>query len=354
MGEEELRNRIEKDLQSLLKEEFTDDDKKNVVDVLELFKGKSIGPHGKDFILIVNDIVNDKVVANIPVREIDKKMKNIKTNLQEIDIDNDIKSFLSDALENKFYEKLKGEIGQLLLDLEEDNESIAVIAKIFNRICAITSNSNMISKFNSYELGSLLEELKIGNEYFSIIQKNIDKNAAMDFPETIDSSTKNFLMNLKEAISNKQIVILSEQVKQLNKDLQKASTSLETMKNDLQKSSVSLETIKKELNSYKIEVITVIAIFSAVVFAFTGGLSLIGNAFNVLSRVNEIEVLLMTSIAGFILFNVIFGLLIVVFDITYKSDEEKHLNHKWWIIIIEAALGVLIAIFGIFQYFKIF
>ncbi len=353
MGEEELRNRIEKDLQSLLKEEFTDNDKKNVVDVLELFKGELIGHHGKDFILIVNDIVNDKVVANIPVREIDKKMKNIKTNLQEID--NDIKSFLSDALfENAFSEKLKGEIGQLLLDLKEDNESIDVIAKIFNRICAITSNSNMVSKFNSYELGSLLEKLKIGNEYFSIIQKNIDKNATMGFPEAIDNSTKSFLMNLKEAISSKQIVILSEQVKQLNKDLQKASTSLETMKNDLQKSSVSLETIKKELNSYKIEVITVIAIFSAVVFAFTGGLSLIGNAFNVLSRVNEIEVLLMTSIAGFILFNVIFGLLIVVFDITYKSDEEKHLNHKGWIIIIEAALGVLIAIFGIFQYFKIF
>ncbi len=84
-----------------------------------------------------------------------------------------------------------------------------------------------------------------------------------------------------------------------------------------------LDNLDNKLENNKISSITALTIFSAVVLAFSGGITFVSGVFQGISDVSPYRLVFIVSLIGFILFNTIFSLLFMVGKITGKSISTK-------------------------------
>lgn len=104
------------------------------------------------------------------------------------------------------------------------------------------------------------------------------------------------------------------------KDLE---TKNSVLQNNLLNATNELNLAEKRLSALQTELISVLSIFAAIVLAFAGGLTLLGNSFSNLETVAFFKILFFTLLCGFILFNTIYVLVYLIGKLTGKNISAK-------------------------------
>ncbi|MBS6956577.1 MAG: hypothetical protein KH230_25575 [Enterocloster asparagiformis] len=97
------------------------------------------------------------------------------------------------------------------------------------------------------------------------------------------------------------------------------SNRMENLSIKMDEATQKLVVATKKAESIQSELISVLSIFAAIVIAFSGGLSLLGNALSIASNTYICKIILILLICGFVLFNTIFLLMYLVGKLTGRS-----------------------------------
>lgn len=100
------------------------------------------------------------------------------------------------------------------------------------------------------------------------------------------------------------------------KDLEKRNQKLQT---DLRTATTKLEKAQKTVSSMQTELIAVLSIFAAIVLAFSGSMSFLGNTLAAIKGVCLFKVTFFVLLCGLIIFNLIFLMMYIVGKITERS-----------------------------------
>lgn len=100
------------------------------------------------------------------------------------------------------------------------------------------------------------------------------------------------------------------------RDLEKRNQSLRI---DLKKATDELVTAQKTVSTMQTELISVLSIFAAIVLAFSGSLSFIGNALNGMSNTSFFKAVFFILLCGMVVFNLIFLMMYIVGKITGRN-----------------------------------
>lgn len=99
-------------------------------------------------------------------------------------------------------------------------------------------------------------------------------------------------------------------------DIEKKNQSLH---DQLRVSTKDLELAKEKVDSVQTELIVVLSIFAAIVLAFSGSISVVGNALSSVENSSVFKAMLFLLVSGFIVFNTIFLLMYLVAKITNRN-----------------------------------
>lgn len=110
-----------------------------------------------------------------------------------------------------------------------------------------------------------------------------------------------------------------------------------------------VDKVKDKINSAQKENVAILAIFAAVIMAFTGGFSFIANSFSGLTSTPIEKVLCLALFIGLILTNLLYALLKFVWCIIKKEEESSKIPFSiTTLVVINVAFGVLaLAFLGI-------
>lgn len=115
-------------------------------------------------------------------------------------------------------------------------------------------------------------------------------------------------------------IVDSKQIQELNQDIN-------AMRPTVAQAQKQLDSLDEKLESNKISSITTLTIFSAVVLAFSGGITFESGVFKGIVEATSYRLVFTIALSGFILFNTIFALLYLVGKMAGKkiSMKCKHL-----------------------------
>lgn len=97
------------------------------------------------------------------------------------------------------------------------------------------------------------------------------------------------------------------------------SNRMEALNTKMDSATQKLVAATQKAESIQTELISVLSIFAAIVIAFSGGLSLLGNALSIAHNTYICKIILILLICGFVLFNTIFLLMYLVGKLTGRS-----------------------------------
>jgi len=113
--------------------------------------------------------------------------------------------------------------------------------------------------------------------------------------------------------SDESIAIASENLQESNEKIEKSLMRLDESNKKLDEANKKADTIQTEL-------ISILGIFAAIVIAFSGGLTLLGNSVSAIANAPHYEsVVLMAIICGMVMFNTIFLLMFFVSKMTERD-----------------------------------
>jgi len=242
----------------------------------------------------------------------------------------------------------KGNSGPIIpLSSDIISEKRKLFAEIFNKL-----SSKMPTEAKDTELDELLDDFEslysngyrqMYSEIYPVISKMSDQ----------DRETAGFVLgSLKDYLARDEvyqkygpelfgkILKLTDHV---NLEIQRIrkqgeiDSSLEEYQDELIDIQKRVKTAKRKISRMQAEFVMMIGIFTAIVMTFSGGITLLGSAFNQISAVDIYKLSLTTVITGTILGNVVLGLLAYVNKIVFTAEDEElnegHLR-KFSIIIV--------------------
>lgn len=99
-------------------------------------------------------------------------------------------------------------------------------------------------------------------------------------------------------------------------DLEKRNQSLQV---ELRRATMELENAKDRVSAVQTELIAVLSIFAAIVLAFSGSISFIGNALSGMSNTYFFKAVFFVLLCGFVVFNLVFLMMYIVGKITGRN-----------------------------------
>lgn len=144
---------------------------------------------------------------------------------------------------------------------------------------------------------------------------------------------------------NQQLGAVVQGIKEVGETLQQQKEEAEKVGEELKQRKQEVDEIQLDVKNHNTQAITVLSIFSCVVFAFTGGFSLITGSLNVLGSISRFQALLMVGILlmlALVLTDTIYMLLRAARH--YSNDKQGHLKSFIAINIIVAVIAVAILI----------
>jgi regulator of replication initiation timing len=111
--------------------------------------------------------------------------------------------------------------------------------------------------------------------------------------------------------------------KQIDSMIKSSSDSQQELKRRHLHLSKGMDKINDRLNDFNTQSITILGIFAAIVFAFTGGFSILGDAFNGINTTYSFRYVFTLIFLSFSLFNIIIGLVYSIAKITNKPLAIK-------------------------------
>lgn len=100
--------------------------------------------------------------------------------------------------------------------------------------------------------------------------------------------------------------------------------------NELENKLNKFVPLAQDLEKSKVDVITALSIFSAIVLTFSGGISFLSGALNGMNDVTPYRLVFTISLTGMVIFNIIFMLLYIISRLLGKSISTncKYLNYQ--------------------------
>lgn len=178
------------------------------------------------------------------------------------------------------------------------------------------------------------------SQIFATINRVLDTGCALDIL-TDNMETFRETLNVEEFESiNKPLVKLHDhiilEISRINyfnkkfdrsisieKEIKSMRDSLSNLYTGIEKAYQKLKKSKKDVNSLKSEIITVLSIFAAIMLGSIGGISFIGSVMSSLNNTSVYRILLMTNVAGFIVFNLVFSLLYIASRMLERNIYSK-------------------------------
>lgn len=205
----------------------------------------------------------------------------------------------------------------------DDGETLEVLGENLNCLIEYANEQDFGNKENQEAFNGLKKlvdhvNLEIGR--YNFIRKyfwdNIQRNEQAGGDRALQPQEVRRMINNAE-----------EKIEKLNEDFKKISHTALSAKSELDKGIEIIEkersTIDERLESNKISSITALTIFSAVILAFSGGITFEAGILKGLSDVSPFRLVFVAALTGFILFNTVFVLLYIVGKIVGKQVGSK-------------------------------
>lgn len=92
-----------------------------------------------------------------------------------------------------------------------------------------------------------------------------------------------------------------------------------TLQSELKESTEALRSAQKKVSTVQTELIAVLSIFAAIVFTFSGSISIIGNALSGMTAAPFFKAVFFVLLCGFVVFNTIFLMMYIVGKVTGRN-----------------------------------
>lgn len=143
---------------------------------------------------------------------------------------------------------------------------------------------------------------------------------------------------------------LDEKTKEQAKETEKILGDVNVAKGELNALRSQLEELGDQVRKHNIEAVTILSIFASVVFVFSGGIALLGNAFSVVGEAENIAIaffmIALVSLIGVILFDIVYMQLRYVSKFCAKEKGKiragVYIFNGIGIVMVVAALTVYI------------
>lgn len=171
----------------------------------------------------------------------------------------------------------------------------STIQKIYEagKIDYLSENISILSQ-------EIAKDLENGRNVFNNIHQNLVKLC-----DHLSLELSRFIFYTDH---DKKLYTLEAKIKQTNEALDSAQEDLVKFK----KATGALEEATKKASSMQTEIVAVLSIFSAIVIAFFGGISFLGNALSGMSNTSIYKTVFIVLVCGIVLSNTIFLLLYLV------------------------------------------
>lgn len=181
-------------------------------------------------------------------------------------------------------------------------------------------NINILKKAISLKLSENNDDANL-----KITSRSFDKFADHIFLEIgrYNFLKNHFESNRSENTSSSFVVDNTAEFEALKKDVTEMSKAIDNIRPITTQAQKSLDSLDSKLESNKISSITTLTIFSAVVLAFSGGITFEAGIFKGLENSSVYRLVFTIALTGFILFNTIFALLYLVGKLSGKNIGTK-------------------------------
>ena len=139
-----------------------------------------------------------------------------------------------------------------------------------------------------------------------------------DYKSTNNKTCENINKILENALLESKRV---SEYDKLEVQFNKSNEQIRISRDETRKNTELLNKYEEKMDKMQSEFISILSIFSAVIIAFFGGINLLGSALSNIDSTNRYRLIIVVTLIGFIMFNVIFMLLYSISRIINKSIE---------------------------------
>lgn len=139
------------------------------------------------------------------------------------------------------------------------------------------------------------------------------------------------------------------EMENLRTEAQEHSKQVEKLLKDVENAKVEVENLQKDVQSHNTQAVTVLSIFSGIVFTFSGGITLLGNLFPSLASVAEIRTVYLLGAAACLCAVVLYDIIYMLLSYTNRLCSSESASQKG----ITAAVNIVGVVFA-FLLFNLF
>lgn len=267
--------------------------------------------------------------------------------------------YLADE-ENRFHQEHLEELLRMLMnsELDQKNELLSAVQKLkeiyldkdgnlngfrhqYSRISSCIFNSSMESGLQSgQDVEYLNDPAQILANNLTVIREEIKRDKDTELFIPVNKLYDH--VNLELLRINYNAILNEDQDEKLNIVLAKIQHQDKTLEEKEIEVFSKVKEVEKKISSAQKENVSILAIFAAVIMAFTGGFSFIANSFSGLDAIPLEKLICLASFVGIILTNLLYALLKFIWGIIKREEDNKKIPFS------VGALVVINVVFGIF------
>ena len=144
------------------------------------------------------------------------------------------------------------------------------------------------------------------------------------------------------------IVYLEDHYKKLSDDLTKNKADQDKLAERISKEQEKVEKVESEIREHNAQTVAVLSIFAGVVFAFTGGFSMLGNVFSSVANLNKSQAMVFMAsmiLMGMMLVDIIYMMMRFVQRFVIREKAKTS-----WFFMVANVLGLIISGFFLWRY----
>lgn len=141
---------------------------------------------------------------------------------------------------------------------------------------------------------------------------------------------------------------LEKHYQKLSEDLTKNKADQDNLAERISKEQEKVEKVESEIREHNAQTVAVLSIFAGVVFAFTGGFSMLGNVFSSVAALNKSQAMVFMAsmiLMGMMLVDIIY--MMMRFVQRFVTKEQQKISR---LLICANVLAVMISLFFLWKY----
>lgn len=230
-----------------------------------------------------------------------------------------------DATDSKYDEDVK-QLRDRFIDYYKENERhlYSDISRfLYEKLSADDEENSAYLYENISNVHTLLKIYD--KEHNSEFAKNISK---LDDHIKLEQLRFSELSEKEQKINNE----LSNKITTFRQDFSKLTSDFEDQKKNFEDQKNKLKDQKKNIDGLNSQIIAILGIFSAIIITFFGGINFLQGTLSAMNTANTYKLVLVVSLVGLVMFNIIFLLLNFIAKLTNKPIKApckcEHYDHE--------------------------